>query len=112
MNTKKLLHWISTGKTRASQPRPLRQRFCAAFLLSVGLLAVSSRAQFIWTTNTDGTITITGHTGFETSVTIPSTINGRTVTAIGRASFSPSDLSDTNLTSVLIPNSVVVIGDS
>jgi hypothetical protein len=63
------------------------------------------QAQFTFTT-TNGTITITGYTGLGGAVTIPSTTNGLQVTSIGDSAFFFD-----NLTSIVIPKSVVSIGD-
>jgi sugar lactone lactonase YvrE len=60
---------------------------------------------FTYTTN-NGSITITGYTGTNAAVTIPSTINGLPVTGISNGAFSPSS----SLTSLIIPNSVSSIG--
>jgi hypothetical protein len=54
----------------------------------------------------NGTITITGYTGPGGAITIPSTINGLTVTSIGNDAF----YTNTSLTSVTIPSSVTSIG--
>jgi BspA type Leucine rich repeat region (6 copies) len=54
-----------------------------------------------------GTITITGYIGAGGAITIPSTINGLTVTSIGDNSFQ----SRSSLTSVIIPNSITNIGN-
>jgi hypothetical protein len=62
------------------------------------------QAQFQHETN-NGTITITGYTGPGGAVVIPSTINDLPVTRIGGGAFQ----SQTNLTSVTIPDSVVII---
>jgi hypothetical protein len=66
---------------------------------------VLARAQFDYTTN-NGTIAITGYTGSNSDVTIPSSITGLPVTSIGNAAFTvyPS------LTSIIIPDSVTSIG--
>jgi hypothetical protein len=78
----------------------------------LGLVIVGAAAavqgQFDYTTNADGvTLTITGYTGSDGAVTIPSNINGLIVTAIGSNVF----LFDIGLTSVTIPESVISIGD-
>ncbi len=52
-------------------------------------------------------VTITGYTGSEGNVTIPSEIEGKPVTAIGERAFSRNK----TLTSVAIPDSVTGIGD-
>ena len=64
---------------------------------------------FTYTTN-NGTITITGYTGTNTVVTIPSTINGYPVTSIGAQAFSPAFVGLTNLTNVTIGTNVTSIG--
>jgi hypothetical protein len=84
------------------------------FRLSVALLPVFlvlylvlpglTQAQFTVTTN-DGAITITGYTGGADAVTIPATIDGHPVVAIGTSAFS-----FTEVASVSIPDSVTSIG--
>jgi hypothetical protein len=87
-------------------------------------------AQFLFMTNADGTITITGYIGPGGGVTIPGMINGLPVTAIDREAFfyhgsvTSVEIPDgvisigsnafgdcANLTSVTIPNSVTNVGD-
>ena len=58
-----------------------------------------------YTTN-NGTITITGYTGFGGALIIPDTINGLLVTSIGNAAFQ----SCTSLITVTIPNTLTSIG--
>ena len=78
--------------------------------------------------NEDDTISITGYVGSETEIVIPSEIEGRRVTDIGRYAFYASELTkvtietgiesiskyafyrSTSLTDINIPNSVVNIG--
>jgi hypothetical protein len=72
-----------------------------------GLLLLTApeiaQAQFSYTTNADGiSITITGYSGPGGAVTIPTNINGLTVSSIGTNAF----YDDTELTSVIIPESV------
>src|ERR1051325_9457130 len=78
-----------------------------AQLLTLSLVALRLvvPAQFIFTTN-NGTITITGYTGSETQVIIPSTTNGWPVTSIGANAFYYR----TNIASVTIPEGVTNIG--
>jgi hypothetical protein len=84
----------------------LRAEFTASLLplLLLLLLPVAGRAQFTYFTNY-GSITITGYTGTNADVVIPSAINGLPVTEIGEVAFSYGSLS-----SVTIPNSVTSIG--
>src|SRR6266702_2905616 len=64
-----------------------------------------AQAQFSYTV-TNQTVTITGYTGGNDVVAIPSTINGLPVISIGYQAFYWS-----GITSVTIPNSVTSIGD-
>jgi len=57
------------------------------------------------------TVTITGYTGNGGNVIIPSTIDGKTVTAIRDGYRSNGVFYNKQLTSVTIPNSVTSIGD-
>jgi hypothetical protein len=88
-------------------PRFQRRR-CAGWILPGLLLALTSaaKAQYIYTTNDDGRITITGYTGSGGALTIPDTIDGRAVNSIGDNAFAGA-----GLTSLTIPNSVSSIGD-
>ncbi len=54
-----------------------------------------------------GTCKITGYSGTETNLTIPSAINGYSVTAIGESAFYCCS----NLTNIVIPSSVVSVDD-
>src|ERR1035437_4599918 len=74
-------------------------------LLSLLALPAVVQAQFTFTTNT-GAITITGYTGSDVGVLIPSETNGLPVRAIGTGAFQ----SKSAVTSVTIPDSVWSIG--
>jgi len=76
-------------------------------LISLLLLAVplAMRSQFIYST-VGGVITITGYTGPPWAVTIPTNINGLTVTGIVNDAFR-----FTSITSMTIPASVTGIGE-
>ena len=56
--------------------------------------------------NYDGTVTINGYKGNEKELVIPSAIDGKTVTGIGRRGFYGSS----DITKVIIPDSVSTIG--
>jgi len=66
----------------------------------------SVQAQFTYTTNADNTLTITGYTGRDSAVTIPTNINELMVTGIGMGAF----IDNANITSVTIPVTVTSPG--
>jgi hypothetical protein len=72
----------------------------------VALQGIEAQAKFSFTTN-DGVISLTEYKGADANVTIPSKINGLLVTDIGAVAFA----SQTNVTSVIIPDCVTNIGD-
>ncbi len=72
------------------------------------LLPALSHAQYTTNTNDDGTLTLIGYNGPGGAVTIPNALNGRAVVGIDYEAFAEH----TNLTSVIIPHSVTVIGVS
>ncbi len=76
------------------------------FIVSVGFFPVVARGQFTYITNADNTLTITHYNGLGGAVTIPTNINGLSVTAIGDEAFfyQPS------LTSLTIPSGVTSVG--
>jgi hypothetical protein len=85
---------------------PDRKRTWRAFLGLLLMAASAAQAQYDYTTNSDGiTITITQYTGLGGAVTIPTNINGLTVTSIGDIAFEGD-----RLTSITIPGSVTTIG--
>jgi len=85
----------------------IKTSFVLSVLVAVAavLVACPSQAQFTYSTNI-GTITITGYTGTNLVVAIPSTIDGLSVTSIGVSAFK-----DLGITSVTIPDSVTNVGD-
>src|SRR5581483_8963606 len=68
------------------------------------LLSCTVEAQLSYTTNSDGTLSVSDFTG-SNSVQIPSSFDGRTVTAIANLAFSESPV-----TAVAIPSTVSSIG--
>jgi hypothetical protein len=74
-------------------------------------LATQIQAEFAYSDNGDGTCTITNYTGPPWAVTIPTNINGLTVTSIGAFAFTLGEVG-WNVTSVMIPDSVMSIGDN
>jgi hypothetical protein len=90
-----------------SQPRHLLRAPFVARLLALLLLATPAvvKAQFSFT-NINGQITITGYSGSGSVVTIPSSINGFSVTSIGTSAFE----NITNITYLTIPGGVTNIG--
>jgi len=93
-----------------SSPKSLFNDLRFAFLLAgLNLLIqpAALQAQFTYITNADGvTLTITGYGGPPWAVTIPTNINGLTVTGIGEYAFDYCH----DLTGVIIPGSVTSIG--
>src|ERR1022692_3937457 len=61
---------------------------------------------YTYSTNADGSANIVAYAGPPWVVTIPTNINGLTVTSIGNNTFK----NNTNLTSITIPGSVTSIG--
>jgi uncharacterized repeat protein (TIGR02543 family) len=66
---------------------------------------------FTWQSDDGVTYSITGYNGSDTNITIPSSIDGHTVTSIGNNAFNGNnDIRYKSLTSVTIPNTVTSIG--
>lgn len=86
-------------------------RFVSLLVAAFAFFCGRAHAQnFTYTTNTDGSLTITDYTGPPGAVTIPNTINNQTVTIIGDG--VDSVFANTQVTSVTIPDSVTSIGAS
>jgi hypothetical protein len=80
---------------------------CVAVLLLFGVLPDVVKAQFLYTVNDDGTITVTVYTGPPTNaITIPDTVDGLTVTGIGHNLLNGAS----TLVTVTLPESVASIG--
>jgi hypothetical protein len=82
------------------------RRLLLLLLLLLSTNSATVQAQFNYTVNDDGTVTITKYVGRGGDVVIPDTIDGLPVTSIGDTAFAGF----AELTSVLIPNSVMSIG--
>lgn len=78
----------------------------ACLFAASGLTANAATEDDYLYTVTDGEATITGYLGSESSLSIPSSLGGYTVTAIGDKSFQ-----NENLAAVTIPKTVTTIGD-
>jgi len=73
------------------------------FLITIATASAQTSADFTM----DANGVITAYSGFDTDITIPASINGRAVTAIGDQAFQKAEL-----TSVVIPQSVTRIGEN
>jgi hypothetical protein len=84
--------------------------FVVALLILAPHTAVAEASgDYLYTTTGHPSVaTVTGYTGAGGAITIPSTLGGHTVVAIGNNAFEQID----SLTSVTIPNSVTSIGDN
>ena len=78
------------------------------FIVAFGLLACSSaQAQFDYTDNGDGTVTLTGYNGEGGNVSVPHKIAGKKVSAIGAWDFDRN----TRIKSLTLPNTIASVGD-
>jgi hypothetical protein len=76
------------------------------FLLFLAL-PVIARAQYTFTTNSDGSLNIVQYTGSGGAVVIPNTTNGLRITSIGDTAF----FNNSTLTSVTVGTNVAIIAD-
>ena len=106
MKIKSSIANTANPNTVASRLRNICAKLLVQLLLLLTLPTVV-QAQFNFTTNNNGTITITGYIGSGGAVTIPDTINGLPVTSIGDYAFFGN-----SLTSITIPNGIISIGVS
>ena len=93
----------------ASEPEDASEGESTTQNSSVEALAVAEDEQLNglkYSKNSDGTITISGYEGSDSSVVIPATIDGCTVTSIGGDAFSGC----TALASISLPDGVKSIG--
>ncbi|WP_138756264.1 leucine-rich repeat domain-containing protein, partial [Paenibacillus sinopodophylli] len=68
-------------------------------------IAHAAEDEFVFTTSSNGA-TVTGYSGTDLNVVIPSTLSGVTVTSIGRSAFDTYGTGKPQITGVVIPNSV------
>ena len=91
------------------KPQTLKLARAAKLLLILLFLSpiVNARAQYTFTTNSDGSLNIEHYTGAGGAVVIPNTTNGLPVTSIGDAAF----FENISLTSVTVGTNVASIAD-
>src|SRR5580692_1999754 len=107
-------HVVSYKKTKVMKTR-IKNLLLLLLLLGLPGVALAQDAYstnadgsiYTYSTNANGSANIVAYAGPPWAVTIPTNINGLTVTTIGSSAFM-YDL----ITSVTIPNSVTSIGDS
>ena len=80
-----------------------------AIFLLIGVTSVGfadrKSGPYQYLVNSDGTAVITKYTGFDVKLTIPETIDGHTIVAIGKRAFYDNDFEE-----VVIPQSIQTIG--
>jgi hypothetical protein len=90
----------------SGNPVKTTRRWVQTCLLYLALLPVAAQAQFVFTTNNDGSLNVQRYTGSGGAVTIPDTTNGLPVTSIGSDAFENTPA----LNSVTIGANVATIG--
>ncbi|MDD6270183.1 MAG: leucine-rich repeat domain-containing protein [Oscillospiraceae bacterium] len=68
----------------------------------------TSNTEYLYIKNEDGTIAVSGYTGSEANVTVPDTIDGLKVTAIGDHAFE----ANWDLETITLPEGITYIGES
>ncbi len=101
------LSWFAVDgwNIRAEVPGMMAKKLPLLLLLLLTALPAVAPAQPIYTTNSDGSLNVSGYSGSAGTVVIPNTTNGLAVTSIGDAAF----FEDTSLTNVTIGTNVVSI---
>jgi hypothetical protein len=93
--------WLFSQKGESVVKADSRIRFHFQILLIVLGTVLAEAQDFTYTTN-NGTLTITGYTGTNDMVVIPSAINGLPVTSIGTNSFDGSGIMDVSISDTVI----------
>ena len=75
--------------------------------MDISVNAADTYTNFLYETNSDGTITITKYRGNAENVTVPDQIEGKTVSAIDASVFSMNEY----VKSITVPDSVLSIGE-
>ena len=89
------------------QKNCIRKHTEVLLIVAFGLLACSAQAQFNYTDNGDGTVTLTGYNGAGGNVSVPHKIGGKKVSAIGAWDFDRN----TRIKSLTLPNTITSVGD-
>src|SRR5665213_1355495 len=91
----------------------VRVKMLALIGLSMWGVPALVQAQYNYTVNASNTttITITGYSGVASTLNIPASIDGLTVTMIGANAFAEFEAGPWNLTSVTIPDTVTSVGE-
>jgi hypothetical protein len=95
----------TAGLKKSSAPSCQLSCWSLFFLLFLASTA-GIRAQFVYTTNNDGTLNVAQYTDTNSVVVIPSSTNGIPVTSISQLCFA----GNTTITSATIPDSVSNLG--
>ncbi|WP_304576953.1 leucine-rich repeat protein, partial [Romboutsia ilealis] len=87
-------------------------KICLSLLITISMISIdlvnALNDDFEYELLDNGTIEIQGYDGEDTSITVPSKIDGISVTSIGQDAFYCCD----TLTTIKIPNGIKSIGSS